>query len=88
MDILEALAEETPAPSALGKCKIQRWLDGLDDDRPGRGLLIATVETPFDPKDRDTRTLQQVARVLNRLGLSTTYLAVGNHRARRCKCGD
>jgi hypothetical protein len=87
VDILEALASEAP-PSLTGTCKIQRWLDALEPDRPGRIELIAAVEAPYDPKDESTRTLQQIARVLNRLGLHTTYLSVGNHRAGRCKCGD
>jgi hypothetical protein len=72
-DILAALAEEAPAPSADGKCKVKRWLDALDPDRPGREALIEAVETTYD---------------LKRLGLSTTYLAVGDHRAGRCRCGD
>jgi hypothetical protein len=87
VDILEALANEAP-PNTTGKCKIQRWLDSIEADRPGRAQLIATVETPYDTKDESTRTLQQTARVLNRLGLHTTYLSVGNHRAGRCSCGD
>jgi hypothetical protein len=87
-DILAALAEEAPAPSADGKCKVKRWLDALDPDRPGREALIEAVETTYDPEDPGTKTLLQTARVLKRLGLSTTYLAVGDHRAGRCRCGD
>ncbi len=87
MDILEALANEAQPRTSTGKCKVQRLLDAIDPATPGFDDLVATVETT-DPQDPAYRTLQQTARVLSRLGLATTYLTIGNHRAGRCRCGD
>lgn len=87
MDILEALAA-APAPSGR-KCKIQRFLDDLDKDAPGYADLVAVIETS-DPTDQAYRTQQQAAGVLGRLGLYTTYTAVGLHRSdpKRCRCAQ
>ena len=84
MDILEALADAAP-PAATSACKIQRWLDTIPANTPGLADLVATISST-DPTDPAYRTQQQTASVLKRLGLSTTYLAVGNHRGKRCGC--
>lgn len=88
MNIKEALADEAPAPT--GKCRIQQFLDTVPHDHPDRDDLIYAIQTPWDRRNPDSRTQQQAARILGRLQFSTTYLAVGNHRARpqRCKCAD
>lgn len=91
IDILAVLADEAPSRSA-GGCKIQTWLDGIDPDQPGLDELILRVNTtrpqPDEPASPHYRTQKQVARSLTRLGLKTHYLEVGDHRARRCECGD
>lgn len=84
MNILEALADSAPAQSTR-KCKVQRWLDDIADDTPGKADLVATIETT-DPKADAYRTVEQVEKVLYHLGLSTSNKTVGDHRAKRCRC--
>jgi hypothetical protein len=84
LDILEALAAEAPARSSR-KCKIQRWLDNISDDHPGKTELAATIVTT-DPKSADYRTLDQLDKVLLRLGLISSIKTIGDHRGERCRC--
>ncbi len=86
MNILEALADEAPARSTR-KCKVQRWLDDIDSETPGRDDLIQTVVTT-DPQADAYRTGDQTVRILHRLGLTTSIKTFGDHRAKRCRCFD
>lgn len=85
IDILEALADSAPVRSIARKCKIQRWLDDIADDHPGRADLAATLETT-DPQSEHYRTLDQLDRLTHRLGLTTSIKSIGDHRKRRCRC--
>ena len=84
MDILEALAEAVPAKSNR-KCKVQRWLDDIPEGTPGRDELVATIVTT-DPASDVFRTIDQVDKLVYRLGLSTSVKTLGDHRAKRCRC--
>lgn len=84
MDILSALAEAAPAKSTR-KCKVQRWLDDIADDVPGKDDLAATIVTT-DPKSDVYRTVDQVEKLVYRLGLVTSTKTLGDHRAKRCRC--
>lgn len=86
MDILEALADETP-PSGRRTCKIGRWLDTIPPDIDGYEKLVAAINVA-DVTNPDYRTLQQATRIASKLGLSTVYTTIGNHRAGRCRCFD
>lgn len=86
MDILEALAA-TPNAASTRKCKVQRWLDDIPEDQPGKAELVSTVITT-DPKDEGYRTLEQVEKLVFRLGLATSIKSIGDHRAGRCRCGS
>lgn len=84
MNILEALTDTAPAKSAR-KCKIQRWLDDIPEGTPGRDDLVATMVTT-DPQADSYRTLDQLDRVTQRLGLTTSIKSIGDHRKHRCRC--
>lgn len=85
VDILEALADTAPARTVARKCKIQRWLDEIAEDQPGRADLVATLETT-DPQSEHYRTLDQLDRLTQRLGLTTSIKSIGDHRKHRCRC--
>ena len=83
-NILEALADTAPALSSR-KCKIQRWLDDIAPDTAGRDDLVATMGTT-DPQSPHYRTLDQLDRLTQRLGLTTSIKSIGDHRKHRCRC--
>jgi hypothetical protein len=84
VDILEALNDTAPAVGNR-KCKIQRWLDDIPEDQPGRDNLLATMGTT-DPMSPHYRTLDQLDTLTYRLGLKTSTKTITDHRARRCRC--
>ena len=84
MDILEALAKAAPSKSNR-KCKVQRWLDEIPADEPGKEALAATIVTT-DPASDDYRTVDQVDKLVYRLGFVTSVKTLGDHRAKRCRC--
>lgn len=84
IDILSALSESAPARSTR-KCKIQRWIDDIPDETPGKDALVATIITT-DPKSEDYRTVEQIDKLTYRLGLVTSTKTLGDHRAKRCRC--
>jgi hypothetical protein len=85
LDILAALTEEA-APSATTRpCKIQRWLDQIPDEQPGKADLVATLTTT-DPRAEHYRPLDALDRLLIRLGLDTSVKTIGEHRTRKCRC--
>lgn len=89
MDILKAQAE-IAAPTSTDKCKIQRWLDGIDPDTPDLADLVAWINTkrpqPGEPLPPHYRPLKWVERLVYKLDLDTTYMAIGDHRSNRCRC--
>ncbi len=85
MDILEALAESATAAGSSRKCLIQRWLDDIPDDTPGKDQLVATIETT-DRSAEHYRTGEQVDKLVYRLGLKTSMKSIGDHRGKRCRC--
>lgn len=83
MDILEALRA---APTRGVKvCVIQRWLNSINDEQPGKPELTALL-TAVDDDDPSYRTRPATLGVLARLGFDTSENAVGIHRAKNCKC--
>ena len=86
IDILGALTNET-SPTSHRKCRIQRWLDNIPDNTPGKPELVATFATP-DPNDPNYRQLDALDRVTQRLGLATSIKTIGDHRAGRCRCQE
>lgn len=84
VDILSALVEAAPAKSSR-KCKVQRWLDDIPDETPGKEELVATITTT-DPKSDVYRTIDQVDKITYKLGLVTSTKTIGDHRAKRCRC--
>lgn len=83
-DILAALSEET-APVGAKVCRIQRWLNDIPDETPGKADLEATL-TVFDSAHPHYRTLDALDRLLVRLGLTTSIKSIGDHRRQRCRC--
>lgn len=84
IDILEALAAEAPAKSNR-KCKVQRWIDEIPEGTPGKDDLISALVTT-DPRAEHYRTVDQIDKVVYRLGLTTSTKTLGDHRAKRCRC--
>lgn len=84
MDILDALAQ-APARDTTRKCKLQRWLDEIDDSTEGKADLVAVLETR-DQLDPAYRPVPQAEKILHRLGLHISIKALGDHRAGRCVC--
>jgi hypothetical protein len=84
LDILAAL-EATPGTRGKRTCRIQRWLDSIEDGTAGKEALAATF-TVTDPASPDYRTLAQLDAVANNLGESTSIKTIGDHRAKRCRC--
>lgn len=84
IDILAAL-EEAATTRSSRKCKVQRWLDEIPDETPGKDALVATVITT-DPKSEHYRPVDQVDKLIYRLGLVTSTKTLGDHRAKRCRC--
>ena len=85
MDILEALAESATAVGASRKCLVQRWLDDIPADAPGKDQLVLTIEDT-DRTAEHFRTVDQVDKLLYRLGLKTSIKTIGDHRGHRCRC--
>lgn len=84
LDILAALeASQGGRPGET--CLIQRWLDGIPTDAPGKQALEATL-TELDQGSPNWRTLEELDAILRRLGLKSSIKTIGNHRARRCRC--
>lgn len=84
MDIISALEDTAPAKSNR-KCRLQRWLDDIPDETPGKDALVETIMTT-DPKSDVYRTAPQVDSIVYKLGLSTSPKTVADHRAKRCRC--
>lgn len=85
LDILAAL-EATPGGTKSGEaCKIQRWLDTIPQDAPGRDALEAAF-TELNESSDDYRTLDQLMALGVRLGFRTSIKTIGEHRRRMCRC--
>jgi hypothetical protein len=84
LDILAAL-EASPSAVTGRRCRIQRFLDNIPADTPGRDQLEATLNTK-DPSDPDYRTATSLLQLLARLGETTSVSTVNEHRAKRCVC--
>jgi hypothetical protein len=84
MDILAAL-EASPSAVTGRRCRIQRFIDRIPDDAPGRDQLVGTLSTK-DPADPNYRTATSLVALLARLGESTSVSTVNEHRAGRCVC--
>ena len=84
LDILAAL-EASPSAVSGRKCRIQRFLDAIDDDAPGKDQLTATLTT-MDPHSPDYRPASSLLALLARLGEVTSISTVNDHRAGRCAC--
>lgn len=67
------------------KCLLQRWLDNIEDGTAGKAELVDIV-TLADTKAPDFRPRSAVVAILARLGLDTHEDAIGDHRAKRCRC--
>jgi hypothetical protein len=88
IDIEAVLADEGPVKSGR-RCKVQRWLDDIDETSPGRDKLVAIVNTqksPNEPQDEWYRPADATLGMLARLGLTTSAKTFGDHRGRRCRC--
>lgn len=83
MDILAAL-DAAPARTG-GKCVVQRFLDNIPDDQPGKDALVAIIETT-DKHEPTYRTILDVLGILAKLGLTTTDTTYGEHRRKQCRC--
>lgn len=84
LDILAAL-DAAPAGRTGDACKVQRWLDTIPHDAPGREALEATF-TQAEEGHPDYRTYEQLAAVAARLGMRTSVKTIGDHRRRQCRC--
>ena len=83
IDILEALAGESRGTESA--CRIQRWLDSIPSDAPGKDALVAAFTTT-DPEADGYRSLQQLVRVAKTLGFTTSDNTIGHHRRKACSC--
>lgn len=77
MDILTALHDTAPERGA-NRCKLQKTLDAIDDDTPGKPELLAAVESG-PPASRLTLTFSA-------LGTPVSESLICDHRAHRCYC--
>lgn len=85
LDILAAL-EASPSRGKK-RCKTADFLYEIPEDTPGREELIRLFETDHDPKgDVETRSAENMAIVLNQLGLDITANPILAHRNRACRC--
>jgi hypothetical protein len=85
IDILAAL-EASPSRGA-GRCHVGAFLDSIPADTEHRDELIRLVETPYDSQSEvETRSGQNMAKVLTTLGLSITQNPVLDHRSHSCRC--
>lgn len=85
IDILSAL-EATPGSGVSGRrCAIQKFIDDIPDDTPGREPLVNTL-TIKDKSHTDYRTADQLLILTARLGLNTSTKTIGDHRSGRCLC--
>lgn len=82
-DILAALAGT--APRGNSRCVVQRWLDDIADNTPGKAELVEAIECG-DKNCPQYRTIVQALAILRSLGFSTSDGSVGHHRANRCRC--
>jgi hypothetical protein len=88
VDILEALAGETPA-QASGKCKIGRWLDEAVADHPNRDALVAAIETRKPRGEKAPKgylPIENALQALRRLRLDVSDKTLATHRRRACRC--
>ena len=78
MDILAALAASPQR--ANGSCKLQRIIDDIPEDAPGRDdLLAANTDAKGYPA-------QRLAIVMSALGTPVNNGLIQDHRAKRCVC--
>jgi len=80
VDILTALGDEASGRTTR-PCKIQRWLDGIPDETPGKAELAATFSDPSP-----TVGALPTARHPRPTGPETSVKTIGDHRAGRCRC--
>jgi hypothetical protein len=80
MDILAAL-EASASPAKVGRCKVQKTLDQIPDDAPGKGVLEEAVHD----QTGEWANLR-VAVVFANLGLSVSASSIGSHRRSMCLC--
>jgi hypothetical protein len=79
MDILTALHEASPT-RGKARCKLQRILDDIPDEAPGKAELLAAVEDAANyPAQRFTLTFTALGTPVSRDGIS-------DHRGKRCRC--
>lgn len=82
---IEAALTAAP-PSTVGdRCKIQRWLDSIPEDAPGKTALEAAFNTE-DVRSPHYRSYDQLLAIAARLGCSTSDKTVAAHRKRMCRC--
>lgn len=85
LDIVAAL-DAAPSTGRYGAaCKIQRWLDTIPEDAPGKPALVAAFTTE-DERSHHYRTYDQLLAVASRLGLPTSDKTIAAHRKRTCRC--
>lgn len=77
MDILTALHDTAPERGAE-RCKLQRILDDIDDDTPGKHELVAAVESG--------PAAQRLTLTFSALDMPVSSDVINDHRARRCRC--
>jgi hypothetical protein len=80
MDILAAL-EASATGDVVGRCKVQKTLDAIDDDAPGKAELVAAVA---DKTGKWSRL--RMSSVFANLGLSVSASSIANHRRNVCQC--
>lgn len=84
MDILAALEATTVVPSGR-KCAIGRWLDGIPDETPGKGVLAATF-AQTDKHGPHYRRLTDLTLLAGSLGYTVSQKTVQMHRVSECAC--
>ena len=80
MDILAALNDANPQ-RGKNRCKIQRFLDSIDDETPGKGDLSAAVAA--DPQAFPAKHLTMT---FSALGTPISAELISDHRNQRCLC--
>lgn len=78
IDILAALASDGPS-ERLGRCALQRRIDSIPEETPGREDLLAAIESPAWSAPR-------VAKVMVSLGLGVNLTTIRMHRSHTCPC--
>lgn len=80
MDILAALTNHQQPTTRTGRCKLQRHLDNIPNEHPGKDDLLTALNAPNE------WSATRLALVFKNLGLDVGVTTIRVHRAHTCTC--